>query len=107
MAQMTNKELAAILLHRLDNRENDYNESINVINTKLDKIQEQTTKTNGRVTRLEDHEAICPIKDVKKQTEVIRFFYNYPKIMYFIIALIVLVTGFNSLEIIISLIKIL
>jgi ABC-type lipoprotein release transport system permease subunit len=102
---MTNEELAALLLQRLDNRENDYNESIKAMNFKLDKIQEQTTKTNGRVTILEIHEKECPIKDVQKNTEIFAFFVTHPKIFYFCVALIATLIGFNFIDIVTTLIK--
>lgn len=68
-------------------------------------VRKQTTATNGRVTKLELHELNCPIEDIKKQTEVIRFFVKYPKIFYFMAVIIGLIIGINGAELILDILK--
>ena len=71
-------------------------EFINIHNT-LDKIEEQTTKTNGRVSELETemikHPIECPtakeIAAVKEDLIEYRMIKKYPKIFLFLIVVLV------------------
>ena len=87
---------------------NDYrlflNSEFTRLNEKLDVIKEQTTKTNDRVTHLEEnidsidlrvteHPFTCEktkeIEAIKTDLEEYRFLKKYPKVMLFIVALLV------------------
>ena len=60
---------------------------------------------NGRVTKLELHEEQCPIQEVKRDTDIIRFFVRHPKVFYFMAVIIGTVISINGMELIIKLIK--
>ena len=62
---------------------------------------------NGRVTKLEYTQENCPVNDIKNETDVVRFFSRKPKIFFFVISLIAVIIGVNSIELVFKLIKIL
>lgn len=79
------------------------------VNERLDRIEEQTKKTNGRVTELEQkeltHIITCPnvskIEKINEELTEYKMFKRYPKIGLAIIAaavLMFLITTFNSIE---------
>jgi hypothetical protein len=92
------KGLASLINARFENVED-----------RLDRIEEQTKKTNGRVTELEQkeltHIITCPnvpkIEKINEELTEYKMFKKYPKIGLAIIAaaiLMFLITTFNSIE---------
>ena len=80
-------------------------EFINIHNT-LDKIEEQTTKTNGRVSELETemikHPIECPsakeIAAVKEDLIEYRMIKKYPKIFLFLIVVLVALSIWKAFD---------
>ena len=56
----------------------------------MEKIYEQTKKTNGRVTRIESIKTEPRLKQIEKETEIIRFFMRHKKISGIIAVLLYL-----------------
>jgi hypothetical protein len=100
---MTIDELSVILFQKLDNRENDYFNALTDLKSDIKElknetklIKEQTTKTNGRVTLLEHNEKNCPIKVIAEETAVIRVLFKYPKTFLFMLGIILVILGFQT-----------
>lgn len=78
----------------------------NVILEKLDRIEQQTTKTNGRVTILEDkelkHIIECPVQkqvdEMKEDLFEYRIFKKYPKIA----AGVMIIVGLSAVAVILG-----
>jgi len=85
------------------------NARFETIEDRLERIEEQTTKTNGRVTSLEHKELThiqnCPmspkIEKINEELAEYKMFKKYPKIALALIAgavLLFLITTFESIE---------
>lgn len=89
------EEVKAVLDEKFDMNNERLEEKFEHLHYKLDIIKEQTMKTNGRVTKLEDRAEVdrqihinCPVKkeldEFKAQTNddlvLIKFAKNYPKL---------------------------
>lgn len=66
---MTNEEyiLGEIRVMRAE-----WREDVDKLHEKTNKIFEQTVRTNGRVTKLEDNHKACPVLAVQKDVEEIK-----------------------------------
>jgi len=75
-------------------------EFINIHNT-LDKIEEQTTKTNGRVSELETEMIKHPLECAKAREEDLmeyRMIKKYPKIFLFLIVVLVALSIWKAFD---------
>lgn len=61
-----------MLLDQMDKKLDKLFKYIDELKSDSAEIKIQTTKTNGRVNHLEETQRNCPVKDLQKETEVIR-----------------------------------
>ena len=66
---MTPEQTRQLLLDVLSTHTAEINGKFNVINEILERIEVQTTKTNGRVNKLEEKAIILELNDVKHLSE--------------------------------------
>lgn len=61
---------------------------------KVDKTLDQTKITNGRVNTLEAVQHNCPVKEIQKETDEVRFYSRHPRLLRFtVIGIFVLSLG--------------